>query len=168
MDNPFSWDYLTTVPDTDDVFSPFFTIFLILFGVGFLISIALYNNLGNRFTEHPPTRRALLRCSGIAMIVFGFGLFFCAIELLQINPLTFGMRLWIWLSFLAAIAMGVYFWRYARTDLREQLRAYEARQKKQQYLRPLPAGAGARVAKTRVTNPSGTAPRPKRRRGQSS
>jgi len=164
MDNPFSWDYLTTVPDTDDVFSPFFVVFLILFGVGFLVSIGLYNNLGNRFTAHPLTRRALLRFSGIAMTVFGVGLFFCGIELLQINPLSFGMRLWLWLTFLALVAMAGYFWYYLRTDFREQLRVYDARQKKQQYLKPLPAGTGARTTMTRATNPPGPAARPKRRK----
>jgi hypothetical protein len=142
MDNPFSWDYLTTVPQTDEVFGPFAVIFLVLFGIGFLGSVFFYNDGGRRYISHPLKRRTIRRGSGIAMVVFGIGLFFFGIRVLQINPLNFGMRIWLWLSFLAVIVMFAYFAYYLRTVYRVQLEEYEERQRKMGYLRPAAATAG--------------------------
>ena len=159
MDNPFSWDYMTTVPDTDQVFGPFAVVYLILFGLGFLVSVFLYNDGARRYIDHSLKRRILRRGAGIAMIVFGAGLFFFGIRVLQINPFTFGMRIWLWLSFLAALIMAAYFAYYLRVKYPPQLRAYEERRRKQQYLRPSPAAA---VAGARATVPRSPSPQPRR------
>jgi hypothetical protein len=159
MDNPFSWDYQTTVPGTDEVFGPFAVAYLILFGVGFLASIYLYNNGAARYLEHPLKRRALRRGGAIAMIVFGVGLFFFGIRVLQINPFNFGMRIWLWLSLLAALVMFAYFAYYLRTRYPSLLKSYEERRLKQQYLRP---AAAAAAVNGRPAPPR--APRPVKRR----
>ena len=143
MDNPFSWDYLTTVPRTSEVFGPFAVAYLILFGLGFLTSVFLYNDGARRFTTNQIKRRIIKRFSAIAMTVFGIGLFFFAIRMLQINPFTFGMRLWLWLSFLAVVIMVGYFAFYLRTEYPAQLREYEGRKVKAQYLRASAAVPGA-------------------------
>ena len=141
MDNPFSWDYLTTVPGTNEVFGPFAIVYLIVFGLGFVAAVFFYNDGARRYTDHALKRRTLRRGGAIAMIVFGIGLFFFGIRVLQINPLSFGMRLWLWLSFLAAAVMFAWFAYYLRTVYPDALRAYEERRRKQQYLRPATATA---------------------------
>ena len=71
---------------------------------------------------------------GLILSVFGIGLFFFGIRVLQINPFGFGMRIWLWMSFLAAVLMTVYFVYYLRTVYRDELREYEERKLKKQYL----------------------------------
>ena len=153
MDNPFSWDYLTTVPGTDEVFGPFAVIYLVVFGVGFLGSVFLYNDGARHYTKNALKRRVIKRGAAIAMTVFGVGLFFFAIRILQINPFTFGMRLWLWLSLLAVLGMFGYFAYYLRTIYPKHLREYEGRKVKAQYLRPAavsPAGGNIRHEPRRV------------------
>ena len=144
MDNPFSWGYLTTVPGTGEVFGPFAIIFLVIFGVGFLASVFLYNDGARLFTKHGLKRRTVRRGAGIAMVVFGIGLFFFGIRVLQINPFGFGMRIWLWMSFLAAVLMTVYFVYYLRTVYRDELQEYEDRKLKKQYLSATAAAIGGR------------------------
>lgn len=148
MDNPFSWDYMKTMPGPSEVFGPFAILFLIIFGFGFLMAVFLYNDGARRYTNHALKRRTIRRGSGIAMVVFGIGLFFFGVRLLQINPFSFGERIWLWLSFLAAIIMVAYFAYYIRTVYRDELTAYEAERQKRQYLRTAAAAAGQRVDST--------------------
>jgi hypothetical protein len=143
MDNPFSWDYLTTVPETTEVFGPFAIIYLILFGFGFLASIYIYNDGARRYGTNGVQRRAMQRGSGIAMTVFGVGLFFFGIRILQINPFNFAMRIWLWICLLALVAMAGYFAYYFRTAYQAQIKEWQDRQVKRQYMRPAHAGGGA-------------------------
>jgi hypothetical protein len=143
MDNPFSWDYLTTVPGTDEVFGPFAVIYLIIFGFGFLVSIFLYNDGARYYTKNALKRRLIRRGSAIAMTIFGIGLFFFGIRILQISPFNFGMRLWLWLSMLALVGMFGYFAYYLRVKYPLDLAEYEDRKVKAQYLRPATAGPTA-------------------------
>ena len=143
MDNPFSWDYLTTVPGTNEVFGPFAIVFLAIFGVGFLVSVFFYNDGARRYTNHGLKRRLLRRGAAIALTVFGIGLFFFGIRVLQINPLGFGMRLWLYLSLLSVAVMAAYFAYYLRVVYPGELRAYEERRVKQRYLRSSPTGTSA-------------------------
>lgn len=166
MDNPFSWDYLTTRPESGQVFGPFAILYLILFTLGFLVSLFFYNDGARRYVRHSVKLRATRRGAGIALVVFGIGLFFFAIRVLQINPFTFGMRIWLYLSLLAVIAMLAAFAYYRRTVLPHELRAYEQRKLKQRYLKPDPitAAALARAGAARV--PRADARRPVRRRAR--
>ncbi|HEY8447404.1 MAG TPA: hypothetical protein VIL01_09875 [Thermomicrobiales bacterium] len=162
MDNPFSWDYLTTVPGPNEVFGPFAVIFLIVFGLGFILSTAIYSGWDRRLIGDPVLRRMARRWSGWAMALFGIGLFFFGIRWLQINPLTFGMRIWLWLCWLALIIFGAYVAWYIRSNYAEQKAAYEEYQRKQQYLRPATAGSAARGGSAAVA--SGARPVKRRRR----
>ena len=154
MDNPISWDYLTTVPGTNEVFGPFAILFLTVFGLGFLGAVFFYNDGARRYTNHGLKRRLLRRGAGIALFVFGTGLFFFGIRVLQINPFGFGMRIWLWLSLLAVAAMFAFFLVYLRTTYRGQLLAYEERRIKERYLRPtVPRPATARPASATTAGP---------------
>ena len=144
MNNPFSWDYLTTVPGPDEVFGPFAIVFLILFGVGFVLSIVLYNDGAKRYVDHGLKRRTIQRFGGIAMLIFGVGLFFFAIRMLQINPFSFGMRLWLWLSLLALLSFGAAVVYYLRVSYPQERVAYETRKMHGQYLRPQALGSKRR------------------------
>ena len=114
MENPFSWDYLTTVPGEDEIFGPLSALFAIVFACGF-IAASFYTArpwappLGGRFRK-----RFVARSAMVLAWITGIGLFFFLIRVLQINPLTFGMRIWLWLSLLALIvAIG---WIASRAD----------------------------------------------------
>ncbi len=145
MDNPFSWDYLTTIPGSNEVFGPFAIGFLILFGATFLVALVIYSGGGRRIIPNPVLRRMARRWSSIALAVSGFGLFFFLIRVLQINPFNFQMRIWLWLSLLLYLVMAIYFtWDYIQNyDAAKS--EYENRKRQQQYLRTASATAGSRA-----------------------
>ena len=146
MDNPFSWDYLTTVPGQNEVFGPLSVLFALVFGVGFLASSFYATRpwappLGGRFKK-----RFVAKAATIVAWITGIGLFFFLIRILQINPLNFGMRIWLWLSLLAlVVALG---W--------IAVQAKDARR-----TAPEPAATGARK---RAVQPATVQRRPVRRR----
>jgi uncharacterized membrane protein len=135
MDNPFSWDYLTTTPGPDEVFGPFAIIFLIVFVIGFIASVVLYSTGGKNIISDPVLRRLSRRWSGWAVAVFSVGLFFFAIRWLQINPISFGQRIWLWVCCLLLLAFVI----YVAVDLRRHYasakQSYEEHRLKQQYMR---------------------------------
>jgi hypothetical protein len=144
MDNPFSWDYLTTTPGPNEVFGPFAIGFLILFGTTFLVSLVLYSGGGKRLIPDPILRRMARKWSSIGLAVTGFGLFFFLIRILQINPFNFQMRIWLWVSLVAFGLMVAYFaFDYIKNygTMKEQ---YETRRQQQQYLRPAASSAAAK------------------------
>src|SRR5262249_25448606 len=102
--------------------------------------------------------------SGWAMTVFGLGLFFFAIRWLQIDPLSFGMRIWLWLSWLALLVLAGLVAYDVRTNYGEAKLAYEENRRKQQYLRPAAAGAGATARPSASGAPLASGSRPVKRR----
>lgn len=117
MPNPFDWEYLTTQPSSGDVLNGFTIVYAALFILGFIASAYYYYRpwappLGKVFR-----RRSVVNATGMAMWVFGIGLFFFLIRLLQINPFSFGEPIWMWLSILAVVVMCVFIgtrWQDAR------------------------------------------------------
>lgn len=105
MQNPFDWEYLTTPPASGDVFDAFTIVYLALFLAGFVIAAYLYYRPWTKPFGKLFRRRAVIKATGIAMWIFGIGMFFFLIRLLQINPLTFGEPFWMWLSFLAILVL---------------------------------------------------------------
>lgn len=164
MDNPFSWDYLTTTPGTNEVFGAFATLFLVIFGIGFLVSLAVYSGWTRSVLRHPVLRRMAHRWSVFGLVVFGVGLFFFLIRLMQINPFGFGMRLWIWLSFLAFLGLAAYCVVDVLLNYKHQVAAFEERQRQQQYLRPVRASRAAGAVGPGAPLVSGARPVKRRRR----
>jgi hypothetical protein len=101
MDNPFSWDYLSTVPGENEVFGAFAIGFLILFGAGFIISFVSYAGWIDRWMKNGVLRYLNRKYAGWALSLFAVGLFFFLIRILQINPFTFGRRIWLYLCLVA-------------------------------------------------------------------
>lgn len=108
MQNPFDWDYLTTAPASGDVLDVFTIIYLVLFLGGFVVSAYLNSRPWTKPFGRMFRRKSVMRATGMAMWVFGIGLFFFLIRLLQINPISLGEPIWMWLSVLALLAMAVW------------------------------------------------------------
>ncbi|CAA9560139.1 MAG: hypothetical protein AVDCRST_MAG43-1892 [uncultured Thermomicrobiales bacterium] len=126
MRNPFDWDYLTSTPVAGEIFGPFSALFLLLFAAGFIAAAYLYYRPWTRPVGTYFRRKTVRKASTIALWVFGTGLFFFLIRLLQINPFTFGQRIWIYLCFLAFLGMASLFaarFRQAREERLNVLRA---------------------------------------------
>lgn len=140
MDNPFSWDYLTTRPGENEVFGPFAVLFLIAFAGGFLASIVVYNGGARRVFPNPVIHRMARRWAAWALVIFGLGLFFFVVRALQISLLTFEMRLWMWLSILAVGALAVYMAYDFQRHYTGRVKEYEELKRKQAYLQAATAG----------------------------
>jgi hypothetical protein len=107
MPNPFSWDYLNTVPPSNDVIDGWSILLLIVFGAGFIVSSLLFYRPGIPPFRGKFRRKAVQFGAGTGMWIFGFGLFFFLIQLLQIDPFTFGRRIWMFLTFVVSICFLV-------------------------------------------------------------
>lgn len=108
MPNPFSWTELTTQPAAGDVLDAFTIVFAVVFIAGFVGSAFVYYRPWTKPFGTMFRRKTVIRGAGIAMWLFGIGLFFFLIRILQINPLSLGEPIWMWLSLLAVIGYGVY------------------------------------------------------------
>jgi hypothetical protein len=170
MDNPFSWDALTRTPAPEDVFSLPAMIFFVVFAIGFVISAYLANQGARRMAQHPVTRRAIQHLAGIAVYIFGAGLFFFGVRSLNINPFSFGSPIWMWLSILALIVFAAYAYRYWTVTYPARQEAFAQQQLKQQYLKPTKGRAAksapkptsntaTKGAKTAATRQSSNAPK---------
>ncbi len=128
MENPFSWDYLTTAPDSSETFGPLSVTTLAVFIVGLVLAIALYNR-PTVLSSRRLLRRATARFWGSVFIWISiFGLFFFIVRWLQINPFSFGERLWLFLTILAAlIAVGIMLWQIRTMAPRISSEATQAR-----------------------------------------
>lgn len=117
MPNPFDWDYLTTAPASDDVLDAFTILYVVVFLGGFVAAVYLNSRPWTKPFGTMFRRTAVRKASNMAMWVFGAGFFFFLIRLLQINPLSFGNPIWMWLSVLAVLVMIgwiVFSWSSAR------------------------------------------------------
>ncbi|MGI8477410.1 MAG: hypothetical protein ACR2OO_13715 [Thermomicrobiales bacterium] len=162
MDNPFSWNYLTTVPGSNEVLGPFAIGFLALFGLGFLASTLLYNGGGRKLFANPVLFRMACKWAGVGLVIAGLGLFFFVIRALQINPFTFGMRIWLWLSLLALAAFAAYILYDLRAHYEGAKAEYEEYKRKQLYLRATASGTPTRQAGRQLS--TAPAPRPVRKK----
>lgn len=161
MDNPFSWDYLSTVPGQNEVWGPFAILYVAIYGIGFVVSVVLYNGGGRSLFPNHVMYRMLKRWSSWALLVFGAGLFFFVVRAIQINPFTFAMRFWMWVTVLGLVALMAlvaldFQRRYVST-----LAAFRERQRREEYLKPLASVAGRRHASMAV---AGKRPVQRRRR----
>ncbi len=103
MGEPFSWDYLTSVPRPDEVFTPFTAVFLALCAIALLIGYALYSRPGIMWSRRLLRVRTARRWGAILLWIGSLGIFFFVVGWLQINPFTLGTRIWLYLTLLAWI-----------------------------------------------------------------
>jgi heterodisulfide reductase subunit C len=74
-------------------------------GSGSSSASVLYNGAGRSLFPNHVMYRMLKRWSSWALLVFGAGLFFFVVRALQINPFTFAMRFWMWVTVLGLVAL---------------------------------------------------------------
>jgi hypothetical protein len=135
MDNPFSRHYLGTVPGSGEVFGPFAIAFAVVFAIGFLACVIVYNGWGRSLFPNGVIFRMARKWGGWGVCVFGLGLFFFAIRALQINPFGFGKRAWLWISILLALAwIGWIVYDIVR-NYQTQLSLHQEHVKKREYAR---------------------------------
>jgi hypothetical protein len=160
LDNPISWDYLSTVPGPNEVFGPLAILYLVAFIAGFAVSLAVYNNQGKKLFPNPVMFRLVRHWAGWASVVFGAGIFFFLIRALQINPFTFAMRFWMWVTVLALLGLALLLAIDIKRRYKAEVAEWHARKQREEYLRPLASVAGKKHASAALA----TSPRPVRKR----
>jgi len=140
MDNPFSWEYLTTRPGENEVFGPFAVLYLIFFAIGFLVTIIVYNGAARKFFPNPVLHKMARRWAAYGVAIFGAGLFFFGVRALQISLLTLEMRIWMWLAILAVFALAGYAIYGLQKNYGPAMKEFEEQKLKKQYLKTTSAG----------------------------
>lgn len=166
MENPFSWDYMKTVPGPNEVFGTFSILYLVFFVAGFIISTVIYNGWAKKWFKDPIVHRMARKWAGIAIVIFGLGLFFFLIRWLQINPFGFARRYWLWLSLVALVVLVIYaIWDY-KTHYETLKHQYEEQQLRRQFSRGSGHGGAGAIAREKpyAGATSVRPPRPVKRR----
>jgi hypothetical protein len=148
MQNPFDWDYLTAPINKTPAWGVLSVIYLVIFGLGFIASILAYNDVGGRLRRNRLLYSTLRQASGVAMVIFGIGLAFFAFRMMRVSAWNLHMRIWLYLTFLAFLALVGYYAYYFRAIYPLKRRALEAQRQKRKYLAPAASspvrGAAAR------------------------
>lgn len=153
MENPFSWDYLTTPIRQTETFGPLSIVYLVLFGVTFLACAYIYLDAGKRFSDHKIRRDTFRHGANVLMWITGIGLFFFAVRYMRFEFLSFERRIWMYLTFLVYTATVGYFAYYVRTIYPARLAAFEKQRAKRKYIAPSVGKAAARSRKARAEAP---------------
>jgi len=141
MQNPFDWGYLTAPLFKTPTWGPFSIAFVALFSVGLIGTIVLYNGWIRPIRRNSLLYAIVRRYSAILMPIFAIGLFFFAFRLMRVSAFNLYMRVWIYLCFVAALAVVVYFVYFVTTEYPRRVAARKAQQTKQRYLAPSPAAS---------------------------
>ncbi|HET7035802.1 MAG TPA: hypothetical protein VFI42_09000 [Thermomicrobiaceae bacterium] len=139
------WHYLTAPTFEVPTWGPFSIAFLAVFGLGFVASIVLYNDLGRLLRKHTDRLVAAMvqRFAGFGIAVFAIGLFFFAMRYLSISAFTLSMRVWLYFSSLLLLALGAYALYYLMRVYPAQVKARDAELLKRRYLAATPAATSA-------------------------
>jgi hypothetical protein len=149
--NPFSWDYLTTPVSETAVWGPFSIAYLLVFATGLILAIFFSYDAPKRLEGRQLLLRTIERGTWIAIPIFSLGLIFFVFRFLQISALGLGMRIWLYIWALAAIAMVAYFWYYVRTVYPRLAAAEEADARKKAYIQRPAHGGGNRPKRRKAT-----------------
>jgi hypothetical protein len=161
MDNPFDWDYLKTVPGPNEVFGPLSIAYLVLFIVGLIVSIVVYNGWAKKRFPDPVFHRLARKWAGIAIVIFGLGLFFFLMRWLQINPFGFARRYWLWLTLLSLVVLvGYAIWDY-KTHYPALTAQYDEQQRRKSFSRASGQSGASAVGRATPYAGASTAPRPR-------
>lgn len=101
------WTWLNTPPALDDVLDPFTLVYAVVFLTGFVVSAWLSGSGAARLGNDPVQTAGLLHWSNVGLWIFGPGMFFLGVRLLQINPLSFGEPIWMAGSVIALVVAAV-------------------------------------------------------------
>jgi hypothetical protein len=101
------WTWLSTPPSKGEVLDPFGVFCLLLLVPGFVISAYLAGPGANRLAKDSVQLAGVKYCASIGLWVFGAGLFFFGVRVMQINPLSFGEPKWLHGSVVAIVVAAV-------------------------------------------------------------
>lgn len=118
METPWTW--LSTPPGKDQVLDLFGVICLLLFVPGFVVSAYLARPGAARLAKNPVQLAGIRYCASIGLWVFGVGLFFIGVRVMQINPLSFGEPKWLLASTIAVIFAAARCIDWWRTEYRAE------------------------------------------------
>jgi hypothetical protein len=97
------WTWLSTSPNKGEVLNAFGVFSLLLFAPGFVASAYLAGTGADRLAKDPVQLAGIRYCASIGLWVFGAGLFFLGVRVMEINPLSFGEPKWLVGSIVAVI-----------------------------------------------------------------
>jgi hypothetical protein len=115
------WTWLSTPPNKGEVLDAFGVFCLLLFAPGFVASAYLAGIGADRLAKDPVQVAGIRYCASIGLWVFGAGLFFLGVRVMQINPLSFGEPKWLVGSIVAVIAAAARCVVWWRTDYPSEL-----------------------------------------------
>jgi hypothetical protein len=134
------WTWLNTPPTTDRVLEPFAVAYLIVFAAGFVVSAYVNGPDAASLATNRVQRAGMVHWSNVGLWIFGPGLVFFGVRVLQINPLSIGEPIWLVSSVIAAVIAGArcaQWWRTAYPTLLADDRAETGRDVPQQEAAPL-------------------------------
>jgi hypothetical protein len=108
--------WLVTPSSPANELDPVGLLYLLVFGGGFVIAAYLAGPATQHLAADPDQAALLTRRATIGMIVFGAGLFFLGMRLLQLDGLPFAWPIWLVASAIAAALYLVQSWRWWRSD----------------------------------------------------
>jgi hypothetical protein len=79
------------------------TLFLLIWAAGLVAGFLLYSRPGVMWSRHLLRIGTARRWGAVLLWISSLGMFFFTVGWLQINPFTFGERIWMYLTLLAAI-----------------------------------------------------------------
>ena len=118
-----AWTWLTTPPATAGVLDWFGAGYVIVFGLGFVVSVYLSGPDVESSATDPVAVAGVRQWAAIGVGYFGVGLFFFGVRALQINPASLGAPFWMvgWTIATAVVAARcLHWWRSVYPDLRER------------------------------------------------
>jgi hypothetical protein len=161
--NPFDWNFLTSAPALDDPnkIGPFAIVFLVLM-LG-LIAAGVYLLRFRRPQwkgTNPVLFKAVNRFAPYAIWIGIIGILFLLFRVISLDFLN--QRFWLYLTFLAAIALAVWVLYWYRTSYPKEMAKFQKTQKARQYM----PGAGGKVP-ARSTAVASSTPRTGQSKGSS-
>ena len=135
------WTWLSTSPNKGEVLDAFGVFCLLLFAPGFVASAYLAGIGADRLAKDPVQLTGIRYCASIGLWVFGAGLFFLGVRVMQINPLSFGEPKWLVGSIVAVIIAAARCLDWWRTEYPAEL----ARRVSAETIYPL-ADLGSRIS----------------------
>jgi len=118
MHNPLSWAYMTTPVDQADVWGPFSIAYLVIFSLGLLGSLGVVTNAGARLGRPLRVSNTIRRACAVLLPIFAVGLFFFLCRVLRVSAYNLSIRLWLYLSLAAVVAVVAY---YASASVRAKV-----------------------------------------------
>lgn len=155
MNNPFSWDYLTTPASETAVWGPFSIAYVLFFATGLFLALFFSYDAPKRLEGKHLLLRTIRRGTLIAIPVFSLGVLFFLFRMMGISALGLGMRIWLYIFALIAVIMIAYFWYYIRTVYPQLAAAEEAEAQKKAYLQRPAHGGGAGTRQRNRKNTKG-------------